>query len=208
MSRNYLEAFAILIIAFALGFFLLLPKYQESQAAKARIEEKKAEIKARADYYAGLGAIMKDLEHYGENMEKINTALPDSLDAPAVMNFAKEAAMQSGLFVKGVDYSGAGSPPSSDETLSSGTSPLNSYSVSVKLTGTYSGLKNFLSIIERSSRLIAVSSIGIQAEEKKEGEIEDNENARDSSPAAEDKILDCVVKLSAHYYPSTGLNIE
>ncbi len=208
MSRNYLEAFAILIIAFALGFFLLLPKYQESQAAKTRVEEKKAEIKARADYYADLGAIMKDLEHYGENMEKINTALPDSLDAPAVMNFAKEAAMQAGLFVKGVDYSGAGGLSSSDEASSSGVSSLNSYSISVKLTGTYSGLKNFLSIIERSSRLIAVSSVGIQAEQKKEGEGENNENARDSSQAAEDKILDCDVKLSAHYYPSVNPSAE
>jgi len=196
MSKNYLEAFAILVIAFALGFFLLLPKYQESQNAKVRVEEKKAEIKARADYYANLEAIMEDLRYYQENMEKIDTALPDSLDAAAVMNFAQMAAMQTGLAVKSIDYAAPGSAPSS------GGLSLGSYSVSMRLAGTYSGLKNFLSIIERSSRLIAVSSINVQSgweEEKKEKE-KNNAKANNPAQAPTDKILDYEVKLLAHYY--------
>jgi len=40
MSRNYLEAFAIILIAVGVGFFLVLPKYNDLQATKMKIAEK------------------------------------------------------------------------------------------------------------------------------------------------------------------------
>jgi len=198
MSRNYLEAFTILIITFALGFFLVLPKYQESQDIKRQVEEKKNEIKNRAEYYAGLDAIMADLKYYQENMQKVNTAIPDNLDVAATMNFAQAAAMQAGLAVKGIEHSGAAAvrAPVSDEPV------LGKYVVSIQLAGGYGNFKNFLSIIEHSSRLIAVESVGVRADQEEEEKEDQSQNEEDKTTSQEEsgEIINYEVKLSANYY--------
>jgi len=196
MSRNYLEAFTILIITFALGFFLVLPKYQESQDIKRQVEEKKNEIKNRAEYYAGLDAIMADLKYYQENMQKVNTAIPDNLDVAATMNFAQAAAMQAGLAVKGIEHSGAAAVhlPASGEPV------LGKYIISIKLAGGYGNFKNFLSIIEHSSRLIAVESVSVRADQEKEEEQGQNERVKTIAQEESEEIIGFEVKLSANYY--------
>jgi hypothetical protein len=73
----------------------------------------------------------------------------------------------------------------------------------MELTGNYGSLKNFLSIIERSSRLIAVESLDIGSKSEIGGERQSPETP--SLPAAadgetEEKVLDYSIKLSANYY--------
>lgn len=217
MSRNYLEAFAILIIAFALGFFLLLPKTQELRDLQTRVQGKIAELKERGEYYAGLRVMVDDLNYHREGLEKIGTALPEGADAAAVMGFAQTAAMQSGLAVKGADYSysapevpvdmSADMPVDVSVDANAGLPPAEVFSkkyvISMELTGNYGSLKNFLSIIERSSRLIAVESLDIGSKSEIGGERQSPETP--SLPAAadgetEEKVLDYSIKLSANYY--------
>lgn len=200
MSRNYLESFAILIITFGLGFFLVMPKYQELQTVNARIKEKKAEIAAQANYYAGLEAMMSDLDRYHENLSKIDAALPEGLDAPAVMNFVQAAAMQAGLALQDISYTGAGK----NISPVSGTS-LPSYEVSLKASGSYGNFKNFLSIVERSSRLISVISLSVNAKSDISNPNDGaNLIAEKKESASSDKILDYEIKISANYYDAAA----
>lgn len=198
MSRNYLEAFAIIIVTFGLGFFLVLPKYQELQSNNARVQEKKAEIAARTEYYNGLKAIIDDLNYYRESMDKIETALPDDLDAPALMNFVQAAAMQSGLALQDINYTESGK----GAALSSGLSLAN-YEISLKVSGSYENFKNFISIIEHSSRLISVVSLTVNSkidipQIAAGADLPGIKKDKDSDSL--DKILDYEVKMSAYYY--------
>jgi hypothetical protein len=95
MSRNYLEAFAILIIALALGFFLLLPKCQSLRDLQSKVQIKTGELRdTRRNIMPGLRAIMDDLNYYRENFGKDRAVLcPPAADAAAMMDFAKNAAM-------------------------------------------------------------------------------------------------------------------
>jgi Tfp pilus assembly protein PilO len=193
MSRNYLEAFVVLIVAAALGFFLVIPKYQELQEIRRQVVEKTAEIKNRQNYYADLAAMAADLDQYRSGFEKIDSALPDNLDAPALMSFAQAAALQSGLAVKNIDFGGASpSSPSGEEGLT-----LQKYGISIQLEGSYANFKNFLSIIERSSRLAAVDSISVKSSGV---QIAVGSGENNNSEKAGEKPLDYEVKLSAHYY--------
>ncbi|MFZ3100319.1 MAG: type 4a pilus biogenesis protein PilO [Minisyncoccales bacterium] len=200
MSRNYLEAFAILIIAFALGFFLLLPKCQSLRDLQGQVQIKAGELKEREEYYAGLKAIMDDLNYYRENLEKIGSALPVGADAAAMMDFAKNAAMNSGLAVKGIEYSGAGAGADNAADPTSPETSLKNYTISLKLSGSYGNFKSFLAIIENSSRLITVESLGVasKSEIKSGGESPEEESV--PLPPAGEKILDYDVKLSTNYY--------
>lgn len=205
MSRNYLEAFVVAIIAIALGFFMVWPRYGELQDIGISIEEKNSEIKNRQDYYANLKDIAAELDQGANNLEKINTALPVNPDGPSLMNFAQAAAMQSGLILKSVDYNGADNVGIGDVSqagsLADGKAKtayqLSSYSVSLVLAGDYANFKDFLSRIERSSRLIGADSVEVGAPEKSETANGQSGSAKTEEPGG---ILDYAVKLTANYY--------
>jgi len=197
----------ILIIAFALGFFLLLPKCQSLRDLQSQVQIKTGELREREEYYAGLKAIMDDLDYYRENLEKIGSALPAGADAAAVMNFTKNAAMQSGLAVKDIEYSGAGAVAEVAEFADAAAESelpevsLKNYAVSLKLSGSYGSFKNFLAIIENSSRLITVKSLGVDSKSEIKSESESPEEGIAPPPAVEgEKILDYDVKLLVNYY--------
>jgi Tfp pilus assembly protein PilO len=215
MSRNYLEAVVVLMVAAALGFFLVYPKYNEFQGIEQQKEEKIAEMKNRREYYADLGLVAADLDRYRDNFKKIDTALPDKPDAPAVMSFIQAAAMQSGLVLKGVDYVGADNmSPSAlgarsalaaeqvDPAAEEASAGLQNYRVAVKLAGSYASFKNFLSAINRSSRLIAVDSVGVASVPESEGGSQSGNKsaAAGKDTGGIDKILDYEVKFLANYY--------
>jgi Tfp pilus assembly protein PilO len=202
MSRNYLEALVVAIVAVALGYFLVWPKYIELQNVKQETAEKNAEIKNRQDYYANLAKMANELDQGSINLKKIETALPVNSDAPAFMNFAQATAMDSGLMLKSVDYSGqSDNPVESAESTAPGQSlkrVLRNYSISVKLAGTYANFKDFLSRIERSSRMIEVAAIGVSS--SKNEETSDKLQAKDNKAGNADEILDYTVKMAANYY--------
>lgn len=199
MSRNYLEAFVVLVVAAALGLFLVWPKYVDLQAVSGQIAEKNNELKSRQDFYAGLAAIAADLDNYSESFKKIDTALPDNADVPAFMSFAQAAAMQSGLAVKDVSYSGSDSGISGGVPSDDPDKPvLKKIVISMRLDGSYSDFKNFLATVERSSRLASFEVIGLQSTD--ETESEEKPLAAVKSPEGIDKILNFDIRLSANYY--------
>ena len=213
MSRNYLEAFVILLIAAGLGFFLVLPKYNELQETKVKIAEKNVEIENRQDYFAALSQAAIELSQYEANMEKIESAFPTSIDAPALMNFTQMAAMQSGLIVKNISYSGGGGSMAAKEggeEVSVGGSgfKLSDYSIETELIGSYSNFKDFLSRLEFSSRLITTSTVEIGSGEtvkagsssNKGGAVNSTNAAKDEEVNAIDPILNFKVKLTVNYY--------
>jgi hypothetical protein len=130
------------------------------------------------------------------------------------MSFIQAAAMQSGLVLKGVDYVGADNmSPSAlgarsalaaeqvDPAAEEASAGLQNYRVAVKLAGSYASFK-ILSAINRSSRLIAVDSVGVASVPESEG---DSQSGNKSAAAGKDtggidKILDYEVKFLANYY--------
>lgn len=207
MSRNYLEAFVIVILAAAFIFFLTWPKYIEIRNTEGKIDEKKSEIKNREDYYANLENIAAELDNYQQNLEKINSAFPVNPDVPALMNFVQAAAMQSGLIMKGIDYSGSGSADVGKAGLgqvqenSAGPAAklsLQKYSIFTSLVGSYDNFKNFLKIIEKSSRLIVENQMSVDAKGQESPKSNQDQLTETASKAGQ--VLDYSVSLTANYY--------
>jgi Tfp pilus assembly protein PilO len=211
MSRNYLEAFVIILIAAGLGFFIVLPKYSKLQEVKVSVAEKNAEIENRQEYFAELSQAAIELAQYEANMEKIETAFPKAVDAPALMNFVQAAAMQSGLVVKTVAFGGTTDKVTDKgkKVLAETAAPvhkLKTYEISGEFVGSYMSFKNFLARIEYSSRLISANTIAVTAEnindaakksDKKLGGPVDKEAEK---KAQTDPNLNFKVKLSVNYY--------
>lgn len=168
---------------------------------KAKSGRKNAEVKNQQDYYARLINITTDLDRNAINLKKIETALPDNSDEPSVMNFVQSVAMQSGLILESVDYSGtktASGMPKADAAVQEGSRPvysLSSYGVSAVLSGDYVNFKDFLSRIEHSSRLIQVEAISIDNRKASQ-----NESDKISQAAKVGEALNYTVKIAANFY--------
>jgi len=214
MSRNYLEAFVIILIAAGLGFFLVLPKYSDLQDAKVQVVAKNAEIANRQEYFAALSQAAIELAQYEANLEKIETAFPETIDAPALMNFVQAAAMQSGLIVKSVTYSGTTVKKVIEKekkvaVVADAVKPLQlqSYGVDAEFIGSYLNFKDFLARIEYSSRLVSANQISVSAESLEGNNKESGKSSltkviseEEAEELSVDPILNFKVVLSANYY--------
>lgn len=217
MSRNYLEAFVIVIVAAGFGFFLTWPKLLELRDIEQKINEKIYMEKSLQEHYSSLEKISMDLGNYKNNLLKIKSAFPTTLDSPALMSFIQATAMQSGLVLKGVEYSGSAAATDGAVTKVSGVAEesadmsgdtstvknaLRKYNVSVSLMGSYNDFKGFLSRIERSSRLIEFGQISIESakEEAPAGGVSVAKVDQEKEVDAADQALNYSVSLSVNYY--------
>jgi Tfp pilus assembly protein PilO len=213
MSRNYLEAFAITILAAGFGFFLTWPKYVELRDIEQKIAKKITEIKNRQDYYDNLERISVQLGDYKDSLAKISSAFPENADSPALMNFIQATAMQSGLVLKSVKYSGAEALPGvkaavkkSGGAAQSGEATvrhaLQKYKVNASLMGSYADFKNFLSRIEGSSRMIELGQIEVDSQEAatpKDAQKTSADIVEDDGKGA-NQILNYEISVLANYY--------
>src|SRR4030042_865255 len=103
MSRfNLIDFIPIVIIgcfvfSLILGPTLLWPKYQSLRELQNSINVKKMEIEAQEQYFAKIEEVKTKLAENNEATSKIDSALPDAIDLPSLLNFIHQACSQSGL---------------------------------------------------------------------------------------------------------------
>jgi len=156
--KNYL--FYIGILFFGVIFltaFLIFPNYQNLTLLKKEISEKEIELSSQEKYFQDLRDIDQELKKHETAISKIDSALPNSPSLPELLNFIQMKTSQSGLALKGV------SPATIIPATEKG---LKEIRVNFILIGNYSDFKNFLSILEKSARLIEVENISFSSPEE------------------------------------------
>lgn len=140
-----------LLFTFFWGAFFLLPKTKELNSLKEEIRQKQNELQSKEKYLAELNQISQNLKNYEVQLSKIDAALPDTPELPALFDFLQKSASQSGLVLKGLETTFQ----SQEEKLGE----IRETRLNLFLVGSYSSFKNFLPTLEKSSRLIEVESI-------------------------------------------------
>ena len=142
-----------IFVALILGVMFAWPKFQEIREIQKEVKEKEARIQYEENYFSELRTTKIELEKYKTELAKISSALPSGVDfsVPSLFNFIQKAVSQSGLVLKSI----------SSFTSSGGTGTANVKNIqfSVQVSGPYSSFKNFLSILEKSARMIEVENI-------------------------------------------------
>lgn len=148
------------LITVILIFVLILPKREALNFSQKKVEEKIAEIQGKEEYFSNLSKISEALKNYTANLSKIDSALPEDPGLPILFDFLQRSSSQSGLVLTEANLSALPSP----------TQPSEIQETKVKLTvsGSYSSFKNFLSILEKSARLIEVESLSFSSPPKEE----------------------------------------
>ena len=142
-------------VTIALVAGLILPKYRSLRGGQAEAEAKQQEVQNKKKYYQSVANASKELEKYAESVSKINSALPEEVPVPTIFDFFQKKASESGLTLKGLGQF-AGTPLSNNQKI-------KVYNLSMELAGSLSNFKNFLSVLEKSARIIEVEKISFSS---------------------------------------------
>ena len=148
------------LLTIILGAFLLYPKYQDFVVIKKQVEAKENQLQSKQEYLSNLSQNSEQLKEYQEKLLVINTALPSTLSLPSLFDLLQKTASQNGLILKDMDSSLVTNPEGIQEVR-----------VDLKAVGFYSGFKSFISVLEKSARMIEIESFSFSTPE--EGEIFD-----------------------------------
>lgn len=160
-----------LILSLTLGFFLLWPQYQKFSDERWHVKEKEAERNNQEEYFAHVESLSKDLKGYGEQTSKILSALPSNPDVPALLNFIANASSQNGMNLEKITSFSTSSVDQAKKTSETSSekeavtvSKAKEISINFNIRGDYINFKNFISTLERNTRIIEVDSISLKKE--------------------------------------------
>jgi len=148
-----------LFIVLIVGWLFLWPQFQDLQSLRQEIKDKQAELQTTNEYFLNLAKAKQQLQKYSpEDLAKLEAALPKnpSIYLPALFNYLQTTASQTGLTFKeisSVTISQSKERPSLREVV-----------FNVQLVGSYASLKNWLSQINKSARIIEVENISFAFE--------------------------------------------
>ena len=158
MSKSIIGTIIIFLLLILGTIFFLWPKYQAFNNLKFEIKERKTELENKEKYFSELNNISSKLKDYSVEFSKIDSALATNAVAPEVINFLAQKSSQNGLILEKVDL-GKISPMTKD-------SKIQMYPFNLSLSGFYPALRNFLSSLQQSAKLIEVDSVKFSEAEK------------------------------------------
>ncbi len=141
----------ILFLVLVMIFYLVLPKYQAFQNILIEAGKKEAEFNSKNAYFVEITRVYKELMLYQDNLKKIETALPDKFSLASLVNFLYQKSAENGIILKRVT-TGRGAINVKGDNL-------KEIYLTVEAFGSYPAFKNFISAIEKSSRLIEGENI-------------------------------------------------
>ena len=154
--KNYpLYIIVALAASLAVTFLLVLPKKDALTALNKQVLEKQVELKSEENYVAKLKETYAAVTAKKNALDKIDSALPAKHSLPELLNFFQKSAAQSGLLLEEVI------PAASDKKEN-----IREFSTSLILKGSYSSFKSFISLLEKSARLIDVNSVKFSKAQK------------------------------------------
>lgn len=193
MTKNILESIVLIAAAAAFTIMLTWPKYQEFETQNALVTQQRTDLETRQEYFKNLQETAAELNNYGPNLAKIESALPDDARAATLVNFLELSAMQDGLVLKAIDYTGENQKSSAVNAVAGKPAQkvLKQMHLTFTLFGPYASWQSFIFGVEKSSRMIEIETVQISGNQSKGSQI---------SVAGQQGYLDYIVKLTAHYY--------
>lgn len=142
-----------LLLSLVSGIFLPWPEYRKLQGQKSEVTQKKTELQTLKDYFAELNALSEELKEseYEIALSKIDSALPSEFFLPSLLNYLQKTASENGLILNSFGKVASG--------LSGLAIEVKEFHLDLGLSGSYSALKDFLSVLEKNARLIGVENI-------------------------------------------------
>jgi len=160
MFFRYLPIISIFlsILLILAGIFFWWPQVEEVMDLRRELQIKEVEVKLREEYPKKIIALSKELEQYSDELDKIDSALPQEPSIPVLFNYIQKTSSENGLILEDVNLRSI--------SLSKDKSGIREIAFSVSAVGSYSSFKNFLTTIYKNARLIDIKSISFSSPEE------------------------------------------
>jgi Tfp pilus assembly protein PilO len=153
MKKEVFYSIFFLLISALLFFLFIFPKKTSLSILNSELSQKRQEFETSDKYFQEVLKTSEKLRNYQEEISKIDSALPEDPSIPSLFNFLQSSSSQSGLLLENI-----GSISVKEE------GKLKKWTTNLRLKGDYSSLKNFISTVERSARLIRIEKISLSSE--------------------------------------------
>ncbi|MFH1575367.1 MAG: type 4a pilus biogenesis protein PilO, partial [Candidatus Nealsonbacteria bacterium] len=154
---------AVVVIALILAVVFVWPQYQKLQTLNFDITNKKEELLSRETYFSQVKEISTKLQEYQDALSKISDALPKESSLASLFNFLQTNSAQTGLILNKISLGGTTAPTESEKFLTETR-------IVIQVSGSYKAFKDFLTLVENSSRLIEIESVSIDIPNEKSEE--------------------------------------
>jgi len=155
MKRENFYSIFFISISLLMYFLFISPKFQSLSILNSELSQKKIEFESLGDYFREVMEISERLKNYQDSISKIDFALPEDPKIFSLFNFLQKISSQSGLLVEEID-----------SISSEQQGDLKKWTSTFQFKGDYPSFKNFISSLEKSSRLIKVEKITMKSGEK------------------------------------------
>ncbi len=188
MNSKTIIILIVLLASAVLVWQMTLPFYQEVKTQRSVLTQKQNDLEKQKEATKRIEDLTATYKAKSADFEKIRQMLPLNKEVPQLLAQFESLASQSGLILGSINFSETASQQvvsaKSEEDLSDGAgtaavtpsqaqnTPYNTLSINLKLTGTYSAFKNFLTNAESNLRMIDIQSVEFSPKEDS-GEIMD-----------------------------------
>jgi len=154
----FIPTLAFLLVSFVGAAMLLWPNFQEFSELQRQIKEKGGSLEQKQKRIGELTKLQEELHAHEHELRQIDAAVPQDPQMPAVYDMIQSMAASSGLVLKSIL-----SKPALEEHPGSS---LKTTQMSLSLQGSYEGIKQFLSRMKASARVLNMESIKISPAQK------------------------------------------
>jgi len=153
MKKETFYSIFFLLVSVLILFLFIFPQKASLSVLNSELLQKKQEFENSNKYFQEISKALEKLKNYQEEISKIEAALPEDPSIPSLFDFLQKSSSQSGILLKNI-----GSINAIEE------GKLKKWTITFQLEGNYPSFKDFLSILEKSARLIKVEKVSALVE--------------------------------------------
>ena len=177
MNKKNIISLISFIISLILIFVFVFPLFSSARAIYSDLTQKRQEIEKLKELSSKIGKIEQDYDSISEAIEKVLLALPEEKDLPQLLVQFEKIAVNNGLLLESIEFGEISKKEESDfirsiedyETLNQSKKMLSTFpnsSVLLKVVGSYSAFKNYISALEKNVRSMDIYSIQFSNDSK------------------------------------------
>jgi len=154
-SNKFIVASILFAINAVVLFVFVIPQYHESKELEVIAKSKEESYENQMDHRQKILAALSQIESRTETLSKVENALPSEFAFAPIVYFLQTKAGESDLAVNSLTFSKSTQKNAQTET--------EEVRFTVMVSGRYQAFKQFLSAVEKSSRLFEVENISFNS---------------------------------------------
>jgi len=177
MNQKNIISLISFIVSLILIFVFVFPLFSSAREIYSDLNQKRQEIEKLKELSSKIGKIEQDYDSISEAIEKVLLALPEEKDLPQLLVQFEKIAVNNGLLLESIEFGEISKKEESDfirsiedyETLNQSKKMLSTFpnsSVLLKVAGSYSAFKNYISALEKNVRSMDIYSIQFSNDSK------------------------------------------